>query len=411
MTATIRGNKFRVAHLVSHPIQYFAPLYRSIEDRNVVDLHVFFYSDATLRTYHDREFGREVSWEADLAAGYRSHIVRRSSERPIPCGPRDAVRPDIYRAVMALRADVLWLHAYHLPTSLALAYTFIAMGRPVVLRGEQTLVQEASPVRRRAKNLVLSPLVRRARSAFIGDRNREYLEHHGAHPRDLFFAPYSVPGAPSRPSRDAARRELGLDPTRPVVLFVGKLVARKEPLRLLEAWSSTVDAVRSTLLYAGDGPLRSAVEDAAEAHGGDSVTVTGFLSDREMPLAYAAADIFVLPSTSEPWGLVVNEALMAGLPVVVGDKVGSAADLVVDGWNGHVVDPSDPVALAAALSDLLLDLRKCGTWGERGRARVREYSLDRTTDGLIAAFVGDQSLAPAHHPVLAGADVSVGGNA
>ncbi len=396
VTADSGAGKPRVVHVVSHPIQYFAPLYRAVVERDVVDLEVVFYSDATFTSFHDADFGRDVKWDTDLASGYESHVPPASAGRRIPRRGRDAIRPDLFRAVMGMDADVLWLHAYHLPTSLALAYAFLATGRPVVLRGERTLLQQGSAARRRAKDMLMRPLVRRARCAYIGELNRQYLECYGARERELFFAPYSVPNPGSRPSRESARRGLGIDPTVPVVLFVGKLIERKQPLQLLQAWAHLSESVRSCLLFAGDGPLRSAIDEAVSRQALESVVVTGFLSESQMPMAYAAADVFVLTSTGEPWGLVVNEALMAGLPVIVSSAVGSAADLVDDGWNGYVVSPSDQVALTERLGALLANPQQREAWGERGRVRAIEYSLERTVDGLVAAFLGDQLLAPAH---------------
>jgi glycosyltransferase involved in cell wall biosynthesis len=334
-----------------------------------VEREVVFYSDATFTSFHDADFGRDVKWDTDLASGYESRVPPASAGRRIPRRGRDAIRPDLFRAVMGMDADVLWLHAYHLPTSLALAYAFLATGRPVVLRGE---------------------------------RNKQYLKCYGAREAELFFAPYSVPKPGSRPSRESARRELGIDPTVPVVLFVGKLIERKQPLQLLQAWAHLSKSVRSCLLFAGDGPLRPAIDEAVSRQALESVVVTGFLSESEMPMAYAAADVFVLTSTGEPWGLVVNEALMAGLPVIVSSAVGSAADLVDDGWNGYLVSPSDQAALTERLGALLANPQQREALGERGRVRAIEYSLERTVDGLVAAFLGDQLLAPAHRTAALG---------
>lgn len=385
-----------MVHVVSHPIQYFVPLYRAIANREEVQLQVFYYSDATLRTYRDVDFSHDVNWDSDLAWGYESRIIAGSAGRSIPRTATDGVRPDMFRAVMATDADVLWLHAYHWPTSLALAYAFLAKKRAVVLRGEQTLLHSASGARRGVKKMLMAPVVRRSRCAYIGSRNREYLQTYGAQAQNLFFTPYSVPISTANPSRDEARARLGITADLPVALFVGKLIPRKQPLLLLDAWRRASDRVRSSLVFAGDGPLRPAIEEAVRREKLENVILTGFLNQQEMPLAYSAADVFVLPSReNEPWGLVVNEALMAGLPVIVSKTVGSAKDMVRDGWNGFVVDPTDAVSMAEKLRVLLGCPEQREVWGLRGRERSSAYSIDRTVDGLVAAFVGKQRLAPA----------------
>lgn len=392
-------SKPRVVHVVSHPIQYFAPLYRAIERRGEVDLSVVVYSDATLGRFRDEGFAREVEWDSDLADGYHNHVPARSMGRSLPRRGRHAVRPDIFREVLAMDADVLWLHGYHLPTSLALAYAFLARGRPVVLRGEQTLLQSPSAARRRAKDLLMAPLVKRARCAYIGERNRDYLRRYGATDSSLYFSPYAVPPPSARPTRDEARARLGLDPALPVVLFVGKLIDRKQPLLLVDAWLRTRESHPSCLVFAGDGPLKHVIERTAPGDVGACIKVTGFLNQSEMPLAYAAADVFVLPSTGEPWGLVVNEALMAGLPAIVTTQVGSARDLVADGWNGYAIPPADPERLAARLRLLVENRDHRQLLGARGRERVSGYSVETAAEGLLAAFVGNQARAPLHTPI------------
>jgi glycosyltransferase involved in cell wall biosynthesis len=168
-----------------------------------------------------------------------------------------------------------------------------------------------------------------------------------------------------------------------VILFAAKLIPKKAPLVLVQAFRRVRERVPCALLIVGDGELRPEVQAAA----GPDVHLAGFLNQSELPDAYAAADVFCLPSVfHETWGLVVNEALNFGLPVVVSDKVGCAADLVRPGWNGEVVPAGDPAPLADALETLVRDERLRREFGERGRELVGEYSIEACADGIEAAL-------------------------
>jgi glycosyltransferase involved in cell wall biosynthesis len=183
-----------------------------------------------------------------------------------------------------------------------------------------------------------------------------------------------------------ARHGLGSEP---LVLFVGRLVPEKGAEVLLEAWPR----VRSgaTLVVAGDGPCAAPLRDA------ERVRVLGALRRAELPVAYAAALATVVPSIPtprfrEPWGLVCNEAMHQGRPVVASASVGAAAGgLVRDGQTGLVVPPGDPSALAGAVDRLIADEPLRSRLGAAARSAVAAY----TYDAMVGAF--DQALDRALH--------------
>jgi glycosyltransferase involved in cell wall biosynthesis len=144
----------------------------------------------------------------------------------------------------------------------------------------------------------------------------------------------------------------------------------------------------ASLLLVGDGPLREDCLALVRRLGLPDVVFTGFLNQTEIAAAYAAADVFTLPSKRhETWGLVVNEAMNFSLPVVVSDKVGCAADLVRENENGIVVAHNDVEALAFAIEQVLRneDLRR--SYGARSREIIDEYSVRACADSIVAACV------------------------
>jgi glycosyltransferase involved in cell wall biosynthesis len=140
------------------------------------------------------------------------------------------------------------------------------------------------------------------------------------------------------------------------------------------------------LLYAGEGAERFRLEAAARDGGLDGIRFLGFQNQTELPRLYELADVFVLPSEWEPWGLVVNEAMNAGKPVIVTDKVGAAVDLIEDGENGFVVPVGDISALAHRIDSVARYPEVARRMGECSLRRISEWNFACDAEGLLAAL-------------------------
>ena len=383
----------RVAHVVSHPIQYFAPLYRELASRPEIDLTVFFFSDATAGEFVDEGFGRSVTWDTPLLEGYRYRFMRSAARTPISGGFLRRPNCDIVREVASGRYDVLWVHGYaHLTTWLAVAAAR-ARGMRVLIRDEQTLLHSRPFGRRLLKEAALRALYSQSSALYIGEENQRYFAHYGMPADRMWPARYCVDNAwlqaqhaTLRPHRDDIRRSFGINDEAPAVLFAGKLIEKKQPLMLIEAFARVRRERDAWLLIAGDGPLRTGAEALVAREQIPNVRFAGFLNQSELPRAYAAADLFVLPSRlHETWGLVVNEAMNAALPVIVSDKVGCATDLVHEETNGIVFPHANLARLASAMSTLVADPALRAEFGSESRRIIDAYSIDAAADGIVAA--------------------------
>ncbi|MEX0750238.1 MAG: glycosyltransferase family 4 protein [Dehalococcoidia bacterium] len=388
----------KMAHLISHPIHYFAPLYRELASRPEIDLTVHFYSDAPLRGVRDEQFDRTVAWDARLLDGYAHRFAANASSTPARAS--DA-RPqfDVARDVLRGGYDVVWAHGYaHATTWLAMLAAH-ARGARLLIRDEQTLLHERPPYRRFARSLALRQLFTRSHGLYIGEENRRFMRAHGMRDDRMFAARYCVDNAYFQeratalaPRRADVRASFGIDDDAPVVLFVGKLIDKKQPLRAIEAFASVRAALPCWLLIAGDGPLRDECEALVARLDVPNVRFAGFLDQGEVPRAYAAADVFVLPSNlHETWGLVVNEAMNFALPVVVSDKVGCAADLVRPRENGVIVAADRTGQLVDAFAALVRDAGMRRAYGARSREIVSDYSIEAAADGIVAACTAEEA--------------------
>jgi glycosyltransferase involved in cell wall biosynthesis len=200
-------------------------------------------------------------------------------------------------------------------------------------------------------------------------------------------ARFAASAAANRARRGELRAKWGIAPDAVVPLFVGKLVPIKRVSDLIEAASICRREVeRLHLLIVGTGPEEATLRGKSESLG-VAATFAGFLNQSEIARAYAAADFLVLPSESETWGLVVNEAMACGLPAIVSDQVGCAPDLVIEGDTGSVFPMGDIAELGASMMRFASDIPRILRMGEHARKRVREdYDVGPAVEGTIAAL-------------------------
>jgi glycosyltransferase involved in cell wall biosynthesis len=388
------ANAQRLAILTSHPIQYQAPLFRHLAARPGLDLTVFFCSDFGLKPYDDPGFGTRFRWDVPLLGGYRHEFLRNRSPVPRAGTFWGALNPGIRDRLRAGRFDALVVHGWALATNWLALRASRRLDLPVFLRGESNGLSEPLGFRRLVKRNVLTRLFR-ATAGFlaIGSLNRGFYESYGVDPNRIFHAPYSVDNAFFRdhadalaPERAALRSRESIPEGATVFLFCGKLSPVKRPLDVLEAFARLNDVGGCHLVYAGDGMLRGEVERRSRELGLGNVRVTGFLNQSELPRYYAMADALVLPSGLEPWGLVVNEAMNFGLPLIVSDRVGSAPDLVRRGENGHVFPAGDVPALSEAMRAVAGDGAVRTGMGEASRRLIARWGLPETADGYLCGL-------------------------
>jgi glycosyltransferase involved in cell wall biosynthesis len=167
---------------------------------------------------------------------------------------------------------------------------------------------------------------------------------------------------------------------------VARLIDKKQPLFLLEMFRRVRAGAKCALVIVGTGPLEAQMREFVERWGVPDVTFAGFVNQSRIGRVYAAADIFVLTSKiHETWGIVVNEAMNFGLPLVVTDKVGSAVDLVEEGGNGYVVPHDDVSTFSARVAHLVAEPATRAAFGDRSREIVTRHTHQRAAEGVLEA--------------------------
>jgi 1,2-diacylglycerol 3-alpha-glucosyltransferase len=227
-----------------------------------------------------------------------------------------------------------------------------------------------------------------------GKASFEYLKSLGSPEASILTAPnavdnrlFAAKAANTRAHAAEFREKLKL-PSR-FILFVGRLVAEKGVYDLLEAYAKLENNLRSevSLVFAGDGVCREELAQRAKRITPGEVCFTGFAQREDLAGLYALAEGLVLPTHTDTWGLVVNEAMACGLPIIVSSVAGCSVDLVEDGWNGYVVPPRDSEKLREAIDSLLRRAELKQQMSARSLERIRNYSPEACADGLAAAAI------------------------
>jgi len=267
-------------------------------------------------------------------------------------------------------------------------------GVPFFLYGDSSFPPPETTLRSRIRARLLRMLFRSASGFMVsGALNADYYRHYGADPEHFFLLPWAVDNerfaeasrfAPGE--REAMRETLGIRHDQTLFVFSAKLVGRKDPMTLVRAYEQLPDRDRAALLFLGDGVLREPLETFAREHELRNIHFAGFVNQSELPKYYGMSDVFVLPSTYEPRGAVINEAMACGLPVIVTDRCGSIGDIVLEGENAFVYPAGDAAVLSKSMARLIADPELRARMAERSRQIIATWTFARGVEGVKAAL-------------------------
>ena len=381
------NNKRRVLILSEIISPYRIPVFNALARHEGLDLHVVFLSetDAGLRqwrVYKDEIlFSYEVLPSARFRAGRGSLILNWKLRSCLKKFAPEAIICGGYNYVASWEA-LWWAKKHH---------------------AELILWSESNRYDARAglewvESLKAYFLSRCDRFVVPGKASREYLQSLGSAEESILIAPNAVDNdwfrtqAESVRDRSSEFRARLVLPTR-FLLFAGRLVPEKGVFDLLEAYAELEADTRSSvgLVFAGDGPSKTELEWQTQGISPGTICFPGFLHREDLAGLYALADALILPTHSDTWGLVVNEAMACGLPIIVTRVAGCSSDLVEDGWNGYVVPPCDPESLGAALDFILRNPELRREMSARSVQRIRSYSPEACAEGLAAAALASTS--------------------
>ena len=361
---------------------YRIPPFNYLAEDEDIDLKVFFFAETESRRSwlvekEKIQFNYQVLWGFQLGKAYQSAPV--------------FLNPDVIYQLWKQQPDVIicggWHHFTHW---LALVYAEITK-TPLLIWSESTLKDER--ITSIIKHKLKSWIVNQADGYIIpGTAQKNYLLNLGAREDRIYMAPNAVDSAffasqaqHYRQQKAVWKEKLGIKGC--VILYLGRLIDEKGIPELLEAFTKLSGNKQITLVIVGDGSRSQYYHSYTQQHKLDNVVFTGFQPQSALPQYYGIADIFVFPTRSDTWGLVLNEAMAAGLPIVCSDAAGAAPDLVVNGENGYLVPVGDVEKLSEKLQILVEDENLREKMGLHSQDIIANYTPQKMAQGLKEAIL------------------------
>ena len=343
---TTVGRHHRVLIIASHPVQYSAPIFRFLTQQPGIEILVAYCSLQGAESQFDPDFGVDVKWDIPLLEGYPWELIPNRSLFPKLDSFLGPFNPGMWRLISRGNFDAIVLYTGYTCATFWIALAAAKSKRIPVIFG--TDAHELAPRDgKRWKLLVkkwfwprlfgLADIV-----LIVSSGGAALMRSLGIPEERIVLAPFCVDNEwwlskSNMVDRAAVRARWGVPGEAPVILFCAKLQTWKRPQDVLAAFAKVPD-LGAYLVFAGDGALRPELESAAKLLGvSEKVRFLGFVNQSGLPEAYTASDILVLPSDYEPFGLVVNEAMLCQCPVIVSDRVGARYDLVTPGGDGLCV--------------------------------------------------------------------------
>jgi glycosyltransferase involved in cell wall biosynthesis len=369
---------------------YRVPVFNALAARADVDLHVLFLAENDPKLRHwtvpksEIQFSYQVLPSLRLRLGNLNLLLNRS----IPSALRQA------------QPAAIICGGYNYPASWQAAFWARKHNIPFLLWTESNAADH------RARNAVLESAKRKFLTlcrGFVvpGTASRSYLQQLGVSESLIFTAPDAVDntlfinGARRARENYVAVRRQRVIPER-YFLYVGRCVSEKGVFDLLEAYAKLDPEIRAIvgLVFVGDGAARAELERRGQLIKPGTVTFSGFVQKKELAEFYALADALVFPTHSDPWGLVVNEAMACGLPVIATNVAGSVPDLVHNGANGLIVPVADTAALISAMTTLAKNDELRVQMGQCSAEKIGANSPEASAAGMAEAALAVTGASP-----------------
>lgn len=393
--AVIITPRYRLLLVLSHPVQYVAPLLRLMAAHPRLEILVAYASLRGATSAHDPGFGVAVQWDVPVLAGYPWMALHRSEMEVTTASPT-AYR-DLPELLRTGNFDAVYLGGYYFRDAWRAFFAARRHGIPLLLSTDAHSLDSwrvQSPLRRAAKKLLLRQIYHRAARVLAGSSGTVAFLESLEVPRERILLAGNVvdndwwTSGASRVDRHSVRQSWNIPADAPVALFCGKLQPWKRPQDALQAFARAAipDAF---LVFAGDGPMLAKLQRRAQQLGiAERIRWLGFVNQSQLPAVYAASNLLLLPSSYEPFGLVVNEAMLCGCPAIISDRVGAKFDLVREGQTGFVYSCGDIEQLSKRISQFLADPGQRERISAACRERMAHWRPEQNVEAYVKAVAG-----------------------
>lgn len=371
----------RLAIITTHPIQYNAPLFTMLAQRKNIELKVFYtWSQAVKGDKYDPEFGSTVKWDIPLLEGYEWEAVLNSAKEPGSSHYSGIKNPALVVKIKYYQPNAILVYGWNFKSHFQVMRTF--KGKvPLLFRGDSTLLQNSNGFKNRLRQLALKYVYHFIDTAlYAGKANYDYFKFAGLGEKQLVFMPHAVDNkrfestAVLPDELNTLRKEFNIPADKIILLFSGKLNENKN-IASLCAVVAELQQLPICLLIVGSGKLEQGLKNIFGNM--NAIRFVGFQNQQRMPAFYNLANVIILPSTNETWGLSLNEAMAAGKVVLATDGCGAAYDLIEQGVNGFMYPANNLQELKEHICWLVKNRDKILGMGEESKRIISKYCYEQ----------------------------------
>lgn len=377
-------NNKKLAIVTTHPIQYYAPLFKMLAKRGVISIKVFYtWSQSQQGAKYDPGFGKSIEWDIPLLEGYDYTFVNNTSSKPGTHHFTGIINPTLNTEVKEWKPDALLVIGWSFKSHFQ-SMRYFHKKIPILFRGDSTLLAEKWGLRKIIRTIFLRWVYRHIDYAlYVGTNNKLYYLRHGLKERQLIFAPHAVDNERffdrdniySKRSLEW-RNSLGINNTDVVFLYAGKLEYKKNPGLLIRAFIQ-IQPPKIHLIILGNGPLEKRLKNKYE--GINNLHFIDFQNQSQMTVVYRLGDVFVLPSKGpiETWGLSVNEAMASSRAIIVSTRCGCGIDLIKEGVNGYIFRRNNLKDLVNKMNLVIKNKSRLQEMGNKSLEIIKEWSFEK----------------------------------
>lgn len=389
----------------THPIQYQTPLWKKMTEDGI-DLEVWYFTDFGLDMGYDAEFGKAFSWDIPLLDGYKYRFLQTNKGASPNQGFKNCrLTENIKKKLIASKAQHVYINGWHLMAYWQALWAAKSLGLTTIFKGESNDLKPENKFKWPIKRALLNQFFKKIDYfLYIGQANKRLYERYHIPASKLYPGLYCVENerflkhsSEFKIKKDELRRLWGIPENSFCILFSGKFISKKRPLDILLALKQLIkksSIIDFHLLFVGDGELYDQIKSASNVvydkeYGLTNeikpteinITLTGFLNQTEIPKAYAVSDCLILPSDyGETWGLVANEAMSSGIPVLVSTQCGSGEDLIKPLYPKLIFETGNIDDLVGAIEWLLAnDVDK-----QSILEHIKNYSYSSTSNSVLS---------------------------
>jgi glycosyltransferase involved in cell wall biosynthesis len=383
------NKNYKIAIVSSTPFYYHIPFYQKLFLHKDISSIVYYCSDETVKGKDVKRMyntNAKIVNKDNLLNNYKYKFLKNYSPNPSFMNwPFGLMNFGICKEIVENKYDIVILQSW---TNLVWWLAFITClltKTKVMFMTDSNILSEPSKsfLKIFLKKTILGNFLFKHSFGFLtsGMANEDFYKYYGVTENKIIRSPFSwgyekileiANGMKSK--REYLRKSFNIDKNDFVVLYIGRLSKEKNPLIILDAYNNLKNK-NVKLFIVGDGPMRKDFEKKINSFKIKNINMIGFIPHKRTFDFYAISDVLILPSEHETWGIVINEAMCFGLPIIASNRVGSAVDLVKDGYNGFIFPFNDNTKLTEAI-DKIIDL------SESDRNNFGEKSLDIITSWI-----------------------------